>query len=202
MIDVFADVACPFTHVGLRRLVARRADLGGDEILHVRAWPLELVNGEPLAAEPVAEEIDALREHAAPDLFERFDADCFPATSLPAMTLAASAYRRDARLGEQVSLHLRDMLFEQGRDIGAPEVLADIAQAHGLDVPAAVDRTSIDADWEEGRRRGVEGSPHFFLGSQGFFCPSLEIERVDGHLRIGFDPERFEEFAERAFSSR
>ena len=66
--------------------------------------------------------------------------------------------------------------------------------------PVTVDRTSIDGDWEEGRRRGVEGSPHFFLGAQGFFCPSLEIGRVDGHLRIGFDPTRFEEFAARAFA--
>jgi predicted DsbA family dithiol-disulfide isomerase len=202
MIDVFADVVCPFTHVGLRRLVARRAELGGDEILQVRAWPLELVNGAPLEAELVAEEIEALREHAAPDLFEGFDADCFPSTSLPAMTLAAEAYGRDPQLGEQVSLHLRDALFEEGRDIGAPEVVADIAGAHGLDEPVAVDRASIDADWEEGRRRGVEGSPHFFLGSQGFFCPSLEIERVDGHLQIGFDPTRFEEFAARAFTPR
>jgi predicted DsbA family dithiol-disulfide isomerase len=142
-----------------------------------------------------------LREHVAPDLFQRFDAGSFPSTSLPALTLVASAHGRDARLGEQVSLQLRDMLFEQGRDISALEVLADIAGAHGLDVSNAVDRASIDTDWEEGRRRGVEGSPHFFVGAQGFFCPSLDIERVDGHLRIGFDPEQFDEFAQRAFAS-
>src|SRR3954464_13451066 len=47
-IEVFADVACPFTHVGLCRLVARRRESNSDAVLWVRAWPLELVNGEPL----------------------------------------------------------------------------------------------------------------------------------------------------------
>jgi predicted DsbA family dithiol-disulfide isomerase len=200
MIDVFADVMCPFTHVGLRRLVARRTELGSGAILHVRAWPLELVNGAPLAPDVVAEEVEALREHVAPDLFQGFDPERFPSTSLPAMALAAEAYRRGARLGEQVSLHLRDALFEQGLDIGASEVLDHTAAVYALDDPGAVDRASIEADWEVGRRRGVQGSPHFFLGSEGFFCPSLEITRVDGHLRIGSDPSRFEEFAQRALA--
>lgn len=49
-VEVFADLGCPFTHVGLRRLLARRAELARDEpVLLVRAWPLELVNGQPLA---------------------------------------------------------------------------------------------------------------------------------------------------------
>ena len=49
VIEVFADVACPFTHIGLRRLVEQRAALGRDDVtLLVRAWPLELVNGKPL----------------------------------------------------------------------------------------------------------------------------------------------------------
>src|SRR5206468_3084962 len=50
VIEVFADVRCPFTHVGLTRFVARRHELGRREPrLRVRAWPLELVNGEPLS---------------------------------------------------------------------------------------------------------------------------------------------------------
>ena len=51
-LEVFADVCCPFTHVGLRRIVRRRAELGRDDVvLVVRAWPLELVNGVPLDPE-------------------------------------------------------------------------------------------------------------------------------------------------------
>ena len=44
VVDVFADVRCPFAHVGLRRLVTRRKQLGAQLLLRVRAWPLELVN--------------------------------------------------------------------------------------------------------------------------------------------------------------
>ena len=200
VIEVFADIVCPFTHVGLRRLVERRAATGrAAPVLHVRAWPLELVNGEPLAGDFVNEEVVALREQVAPDLFGGFDAARFPLTSLPALTLAAAAYRVDPQLGEHLSLGLRDALFEGGADIGSPDVLAEIAAAHGLDAPEVVDRDAITADLDEGRRRGVQGSPHFFLGSEGFFCPSLEITRVAGDLQVAFDPTRFEQFARQAF---
>ncbi|MCC6183750.1 MAG: disulfide bond formation protein DsbA, partial [Microthrixaceae bacterium] len=58
-IEVFADVTCPFTHVGLRRMVAARQAQGRDDVvLRVRSWPLEVVNGAPLDAAFVAEEVD------------------------------------------------------------------------------------------------------------------------------------------------
>ena len=87
------------------------------------------------------------------------------------MTLADTAYRRSTRLGERVSLALRHALFEEGHDIGSAEVLTDIARAHDLEPPERVDEAMIVADWEEGRRRGVQGSPHFFVDDAGFFCP-------------------------------
>jgi predicted DsbA family dithiol-disulfide isomerase len=194
VIEVFADVVCPFTHVGLRRLVERRRELGVGAVLRVRAWPLELVNGQPLDADLVAEEVGELRDQVAPDLFTGFDPTRFPTTSLPAMTLAHVAYRRSPEVGERVSLALRHALFEEGRDIGTAEVLVDVARAHGLEPPGEVDRAEILADWEEGRRRGVQGSPHFFVGDVGFFCPALEIARVGDHLRITSDPVAFESF--------
>ncbi len=200
-LEVFADVLCPFTHVGLRRFVDRRSRLGATGTLHVRAWPLELVNEEPLSPELVAEEVLELREQVAPGLFARFDRSRFPATSLPALTLASVAYRQSAALGERVSLALRDALFEEGRDIAATGVLADLAAAHGLELPAGVDLAAIEADWEEGRRRGVLGSPHFFVDDEGFFCPTLDIERVGDQLKIRRDPAGLEAFMERAFTS-
>ena len=194
VIEVFADVACPFTHVGLHRFVDRRRERNPTTLLRVRAWPLELVNGEPLPPELVAEEVQALREQVAPDLFTGFDPTQFPETSLPAMALAATAYRHSNPLGERVSLALRHALFEEGLNISDADVLADIADAHHL-TPAHTDDTAAPfADWHEGQRRGVQGSPHFFIGDEGFFCPTLEITRVGEHLRITSDPTRFEAF--------
>ena len=77
-VEVFADIRCPFTHVGLRRLTEWRARTGAEFALRVRAWPLELVNAEPLAATLIAEEAEALRRQIAPDLFAGFDLDNFP----------------------------------------------------------------------------------------------------------------------------
>lgn len=195
-IEVFADVACPFTHVGLRRLVEHRQRSGRpDVLLRVRAWPLELVNGAPLDPAFIAEEVDELRAQVAPDLFAGFTAAAFPASSVPALALAAAAYDAGTEVGEQVSLALRDALFEQGRDIADPAVLGEVAMTAGIEVPNDGQERVI-ADWHEGQRRGVIGSPHFFVGASGFFCPALDIQRVDGHLRIGHDEAAFASFLE------
>ncbi len=199
MIEVFADVSCPFTHIGLLRLVTRRDELGSSEAIHVKAWPLELVNGEPLAAALVAEEVAELRAQVAPDLFTGFDPAQFPATSLPAMALAAAAYRHGSGVGERMSLALRDALFEAGRDVSDPEVLTEIGRAHDVEREAGDDATVLD-EWREGQQRGVGGSPYFFAADHGFFCPSLEITHVEDRLQIRRDDEALERFLDAALS--
>lgn len=185
VIEVFADVACPFTHVGLRRLVERRDALGRtDVVLRIRAWPLERINHAPLDPTFIAKEIRAIQTQVAPDLFTGFDPSSFPTTSLPALALAAAAYRVDDATGEAVSLELRDQCFEQGVDIADPDVLDRIAAAHGVTV-TEVDHASIDADHADGSARGVVGSPHFFTPTGSFFCPLLSVGHApDGALRV------------------
>ena len=198
VLEVFADVRCPFTHVGLRKLVERRERDDIDLVLHVRAWPLELVNGTALDAGLIAEEVDQLRSSVAPDLFADFDPGAFPASSLPALGLAAAAYRRDLSTGERVSLLLRDALFEHGRDIARSDELDRIADRAGVPHIASTDAQQLVLDdWDEGRRRGVIGSPHFFVGGGSFFCPSLDIQHVEGKLQISFDQAAFDELMAR-----
>ena len=198
-IEVFADVCCPFTHVGLRRIIDRRHDLGRDEPrLHVRAWPLELANGTPLDAALIGEEVDELRRQVAPDLFFGFDPSAFPHSSRPAFALSAVAYQRDMPTGEAVNLELRAALFEQGRDISDPDVLSAIASRHGLRSPDDGDRHRAVEDWHDGQARGVVGSPHFFLATEDFFCPTLKITRDNGQLRITTDEESIATFIDTA----
>ena len=84
-VEVFADILCPFTHVGLHTLIDRRTERGLIEPwLRIRAWPLELINGKPLDAHHVAAEITALRASVRPDLFSGFSVDTFPSTSMAA----------------------------------------------------------------------------------------------------------------------
>jgi predicted DsbA family dithiol-disulfide isomerase len=201
VIEVFADVWCPFTHVGLRRLVERRDVLGRHDVwLHVRAWPLELVNGTALDADFVAEEVAELQAQVAPELFGGFDPATFPSSSLPALALAARSYRSGADQGERVSLALRHALFEEGRDIGDEDVLQAIATANRVDLPRPRDDSAVRTDWKEGVRRHVIGSPHFFVDGRGFFCPSLDISRVDGRLRIAVDRPALTAFLDRCFA--
>jgi len=195
IVEVFADVVCPFTHVGLRRFVQRRSELGREDVqLRIRAWPLELVNGVPLDVDLVADEVDELHREVAPDCFAGFRPDRFPATSLPAMALADLAYEQGLDVGEQVSLELRSLLFERGVDISRPEVLQALAAENDLD--GDLDhRDAVLRDLAEGRRRGVVGSPHFFTPLGGFFCPALDVARDEtGRLRVRANRERFDQF--------
>jgi predicted DsbA family dithiol-disulfide isomerase len=192
-IEVFADITCPFTHVGLRRLVAERDARGSRHRILVSSWPLELVNDEPLRAAALAPKIASLRRTVAPDLFCGFDPSWFPHSSLPALGLVAAAYRHSAVAGERLSLAVREALFEEGADIADPAVLAAIAARCGHPILSADDQQVID-DWHRGEALGVIGSPHFYVASGSFFCPALEITHPDEGLSISFDVDGFDQF--------
>ena len=200
-IELFAEITCPFTHVGLHRLRDERARRGlTTPHLRVRAWPLELVNGQPLDGVAVAEKAAALRAQVAPDLFAHVDPDNWPTTSRPAFDLVEAAYRHGVETGELVSVAVRDALFELGQDISDPEVLARIAHDHGIGGVSQVDDEAIEQDWQEGQRRHVVGSPHFFVGDDDVFCPTLEITHPDGKLHIEIDRAGFESFLTKVFA--
>lgn len=199
-VEVFADVWCPFAHVGLRRFVELRERRSAPVGLYVRAWPLEHVNGRPMDADFIAAEVDQIRRTVAPDLFTGFDPEHFPASTVPALQLTGRAYAISTATGEAVALEVRDRLFERGEDIDDPAVLAAVAEAHGVDV--AGDDDLAGRDLTEGRARGVIGSPHFFTPGGDFFCPALDVRTIDGHLNITADPEGFERFVESCFAGR
>ena len=202
-VEVFADILCPFTHVGLHTLIDRRSERGLTEPrLRIRAWPLELVNGQPLDAHHIGAEITALRASVRPDLFGGFSVDTFPSTSMVAFALTAAADQTgDPVLAEEVGMALRNAVFEEGLDIGIPDVVEPIAARFGLD-PLDADATAaaVRADWHDGRARGVIGSPHFFTGDDGsWFCPGLDISRDDvGNFIVAWKPGS-EAFVESVF---
>lgn len=200
LVDVYADVSCPFAHFSLRRFVERRRQAGAEHVqLWVHAWPLELANGEPLAAGKVADEIADLRAQVAGDLFDGFDPTAFPPSTVAILGTATLAYQHGADIGEAFNLAIRDALFEQGRPVGDPDVLAEIAARFDLEVPdRAAARAAVDADFAEGQRRGAIGSPYFIVDGSPFFCPTLDIERQGEHLRIDIDDTELDRFIDRA----
>ncbi len=202
-VEVFADVLCPFTHVGLRTFVDRRTERGLSEPrLRIRAWPLELINDAPLDAHHIGEEIAALRESVRPDLFAGFSVEAFPRTSMAAFAMTAAADRTgDPVLIEEVGLALRHAVFEDGLDIGRPEVVEPISARFGLrPLDAEATDAAVRADWSEGRERGVTGSPHFFVSAKdGWFCPTLDIHRDETEHFVIAWKQGTEEFLDSVF---
>jgi len=180
LMEVFGDLTCPFTYASLKCFGRRRDERGLDHLaVRVRSWPLEWVNGRVPRPEVVTAEVEALRESVTPELFGGFDAAALPASSIAAFGLEAAAYERSEATGEAVSLALREALFEHGLDIADPAVLRDVADRFGV-VPPGPERSKelVEAAYEEGRARGVQGSPYIFVGAgSGHFCPALRIER-------------------------
>ncbi len=200
-LEVFADVGCPFAHVGLRMARRRRDELGlAGESMWVRAWPLELVNGKPQDPEAVVRHIADLREQIDPGLFAGFRPNAFPTTTLPALSLAAQAYRQDPAIGEATSFALRHALFEEGKDPSRADVLDEIAERVGMPRRSVDDHGLVLDEWHEGKRRGVQGSPHFFCKGMDSFCPSLDISIDEhGHPRLRLDRARLDRFLDACF---
>jgi len=194
-IEVYADVMCPFAYVGLRAFEERRGALGAAEpVVVARAWPLEIVNGHGHDAHHLAPEIEALRTEVAPGLFAGFDPDTFPTSTLPALAATSAAYRRSPATGEAFALAVRVALFEEGRDVSDPAVLAQLARQLDVEEATEADRAAVEADLAAGRDRGVAGSPHWFTSTGGFFCPSLDIHHEGDRWDVHFDRAGFEAF--------
>ncbi len=199
-IEVYADVACPFAHAGLRRFADVRRKRGAPgPLLRIRAWPLERVNDTPHSGDHLAPEIVALQAEVAPDLFAGFDAASFPTTTLTTLAAASAAYRAGPGPGEAFSLGVRDALWEQGRDVSDLEVLAHLAARHEVPLATEEDEAAVLADLIEGRRRGVTGSPHFFTEDGDFFCPSLDISTEGARMQVSFDQSGFQAFMAAVF---
>jgi predicted DsbA family dithiol-disulfide isomerase len=207
VIEVFADIWCPFTHVGLHLVDRYRAQSGHTDVaLLVRAWPLELINGRPLDPATTAIHADELREQVSPELFTHLDTAQFPTSTLDALALAAHAAAVDVEVGERVSFDLREALFERGQDIADREVLGEIARRAGLDLAEVgeADHAAVLADWHEGQARGVVGSPHFFSGDRNAFCPSLQITKTPAPgsgLTIGVYTSNLTSFLDACFAA-
>ena len=171
-IEVYADIVCPFTHVGLRRLSEARHRRDIARPLRVWAWPLEWINGTRLGAELVSREIEALREQVAPEMFAGFDAKLFPLTSIPALGLAAAAYAADDTTGAAISMALRDALFERGENIADLDVLCDIGRRFDLDLPdLETAERAVRSDWERGQARWSAGLTAFLRRREGLVLP-------------------------------
>ncbi len=88
-------------------------------------------------------------------------------------------------------------MFEDGLDVGDPEVVAMLAEPFGIEPPQLGDAdVMVRADWRRGTERHVQGSPHFFVGERDWFCPGLAIRHDGDRFDVHADePHRRELYA-------
>jgi predicted DsbA family dithiol-disulfide isomerase len=181
-IVVYSDVICPWCYVGKRRLEAALASPGMPEALRFSWRPFELNPdmpaegverkayrmrkfGEARSAELDRNMLQTGRELGIDFAFERMQRT--PNTRL-AHRLIWEAGRQDRQ--DAMVERLFHAYFEEALDIGAPEVLRNLAAECGLAADgvdkALTEARSLDAVVqleERGHQLGIQGVPFFVL---------------------------------------
>jgi predicted DsbA family dithiol-disulfide isomerase len=139
--------------------------------LRIRSFPLEL-HGDAAPRDILEQEwwLAALQEPAA-DFGPMPSPADWPTTTLPAFDAAWSANQQGDAAGHDYDLRVRRAFFGEGRNIGDPAVLLEIAREAGLDlsefqrhIDSGRARGAVLAEANEGRERySVRGTPTLML---------------------------------------
>jgi predicted DsbA family dithiol-disulfide isomerase len=129
----WAEYYCPWCYVAALRLHKIMPEYDGRVKLRQRAFPLEIYGGGPPNRKELELEIwlAALQEPEA--VFKPFKED-WPSTTLPAFEGAWCAFQQGEMIGHDFDLRIRKAFFYEGRNIGDPEVVLELAREAGLDI--------------------------------------------------------------------
>jgi len=208
-VDFIADLACPWCYVGLIRLDGARASRPHLTI-RLRWWPFLLnpqmpaegmdrasylrakFGGDANAKQIYSRIVEAGREDGIEFAFERMART--PNTVL-AQRLVLNAESQDR--GEDLIRVLFRALFQEGRDIGDPATLIELAGTAGLD-PAAAEAflqgpdqaDEIMAAHRRAERLGVRGVPVFVVDREHAIAGAQPPEVLAGLLDVAASARR------------
>jgi predicted DsbA family dithiol-disulfide isomerase len=164
--------------------------------LRTRFFPLELLHpgGPP---RPLLEQewwLAAIQEPAA--AFAPYPDDDWPATTLPAFDAAWAARNQGQAIGMDYDLRVRRAFFGEGRNIGRPEVLFDIAREASLDMPrferdvkSPEARAAVLEESRLGREQfRVRGTPTLTLADGTHLKLPIAYPRIRANRIIGIAP--------------
>lgn len=165
----------------------------GRATLRIRAFPLELIDGESAPLDILEQEwwLAAIQEPTA--VFASHRGDDWPTTTLPAFEAAWCAARQGEEALADYDLRVRRAFFAEGRNIGRWDVLREIAEETGLDrqrfnqdVAGGEARAAVVEEARLGRERyRVRGTPTLMLADgtklrHPIAYPQMEERRVVG----------------------
>jgi predicted DsbA family dithiol-disulfide isomerase len=177
-LEVFSDYVCPWCYLSTARIERLRKEHGVQvKFVHFPLHPDTPHEGRSL------EQLFAGRGYDIPKMQAQMRAR-MAAEGLPygdrKMTYNSRLAQELAKWAESQpgGAAIHDALFRayfvDGKNIGDPQVLTEIAQALGLDrtqarevIEKRTHKAAVDADWEKSRQYGVTGVPTFVLGDRG-----------------------------------
>jgi predicted DsbA family dithiol-disulfide isomerase len=180
-VDIYSDVACPWCYIGQARFERALASFDGAEHIEVRYRPYQLDPGAPMDAEPMYDYLAhrfgakarAMAGHVI-GIAQREGLTMDYERGLSVNTLNAhrllTLVERERGVDAQRSLMRRlfDAHFAEGKNVGDPRVLAELAADVGLDQDETRNYLESDAGTREVReeiaaaqRLGVSAVPTY-----------------------------------------
>lgn len=170
VIDIWSDYVCPFCYLEMPELAQLQQREGAGLTLNWRAFELR---PEPVPTLPP--DGDYLRSTWAravyPMAAERgMRLKLPPVQPRSRLAFEAVAHARSQGRGDALHLAVFRAFFEDGRDIGDPEILADLGAEVGLDRAAlrtalatGAHAAEVQADQALAQRLGIRGVPMMVL---------------------------------------
>ena len=200
-IVVYSDIACPWAHIAVHRLVRAIRDRGVDNELTVdhRAFPLEVVNGRPTPKQLLDSEVRVC-SGLEPEAGWSFEPDpwTYPVSTLPALEAVQAAKSQGPDVSVGLDRALRRSMFAEWRCLAVHAVVYEIAATvDGLDVAALRDavrsgdaRSEVWNQLDAAVEADVPGSPTFVLpdGTRSH-NPGIEFHHDDGSIVVELDDQ-------------
>ena len=177
-VEVFSDYVCPWCYLGSARVARLKKEHGVQvKFVHFPLHPDTPAEGKSL------EELFAGRGFDIPKMQAQMRAR-MAAEGLPygdrKMTYNSRLAQELGKWadtqpgGEAIHDALFRAYFVDGRNIGDPDVLVQIAESVGLEGAKAREvlvtrsfKDAVDADWQKSRTYGVTGVPTYVTGGRG-----------------------------------
>lgn len=208
VIEVVSDTICPWCYIGLARLKKALAHLSEnhDEFL-VRHVPFQLNPNMPI--EGLDRKAYRSRKFGSWERSQQMDAQVADAGRQEGLLFNHEAIERTPNtLPSHVLIHLAEEdgvqeqvvgalfrgYFTEGRDIGSPEVLAELGRSAGMQQVQIEDglrdpavRATVRSEADRATRSGVSGVPTFILDGTPLFSgaqpPTTMVATIEGQLR-------------------